>query len=57
MATPRLSQSPALRIAASVFATTFVGFGVNGMLRPRNVLAIFEFDPPASAAGRQLVDS
>jgi hypothetical protein len=57
MATSRFSQSRYLRIAASVFATIFIGFGINGMLRPRNALAVFEFDLPASAADRKLVDS
>ena len=57
MATSSFSQSPSLRIAASVFATIFVGFGLNGILRPRNALEFFEFDPPASAADQKLVDS
>lgn len=51
------SQSPSLRIAASVFATIFVGFGVNAMLRPLNALEFFEFKAPAAAADRKIVDS
>lgn len=57
MATSRLSHSPYLRIAASIFATIFLGFGINAMLRPQNALAIFEFEPPASASDKKLVDS
>ncbi len=57
MATSRLSQSPYLRIAASVFATIFLGFGINGILRPRNALEIFEFEAPASASDKKLVDN
>jgi hypothetical protein len=57
MATSSFSQSPSLRIAASVFATIFVGFGINGILRPRNALEFFEFEAPASASDKKLVDS
>jgi hypothetical protein len=57
MVTSRFSQSPSLRIAASVFATIFVAFGINGILRPRNALEFFEFEPPASASDKKLVDS
>lgn len=52
-----LSHSPYLSIAASIFATIFVGFGVNAMVRPRNGFEIFMFDLPASEADRKLVDS
>jgi hypothetical protein len=57
MATPSFSQSPSLRIAASVFATIFIGFGINGILRPRNALEFFEFKAPASAPDADLVDN
>ena len=57
MATSRFSKSPYLRIAASVFATIFLGFGINGILRPQNALEIFEFEPPASASDKKLVDN
>jgi hypothetical protein len=57
MASSAFSQSPALRIAASVFATIFVGFGVNAMIRPNNALEFFEFQPPTFAADRKMVDS
>lgn len=57
MATSSFSQSPSLRIAASVFATIFVGFGINGIIRPRNALEFFEFEAPASASDKKLVDS
>lgn len=52
------SGLPALTIAASVFGTIFVGFGVNAILRPAHALTFFEYaTPPAGAADRQLVDS
>lgn len=57
MATSRFSRSPYLRIAAGVFGTIFLGFGINAMLRPGNALEFFEFEPPASASDRKLVDS
>ena len=57
MATSRFFQSPYLRIAASVFATIFLGFGINAILRPRNALEVFDFEPPASASDRKLVDN
>ncbi|KAI9823009.1 MAG: hypothetical protein M1832_002663 [Thelocarpon impressellum] len=56
MSTTTLSQSPYLSIAASVFATIFVGFGANAILRPQNALTFFEFEYPASAPDRRLVD-
>ncbi|KAL8830098.1 MAG: hypothetical protein Q9191_001622 [Dirinaria sp. TL-2023a] len=57
MATTKISQSPYLNIAATIFASIFLGFGINAIIRPRNALEIFEFEPPASAADRDLVDS
>ncbi|EEP75417.1 predicted protein [Uncinocarpus reesii 1704] len=56
MATSRLSQSPSLRIAASITAAIFVGFGVNAILRPDHALTFFEFAPPAAPADRKVVD-
>ncbi|KAJ6560483.1 hypothetical protein B0H10DRAFT_2115035 [Mycena sp. CBHHK59/15] len=56
MATSSFSQSPSLLIAAGVFATVFVGFGINAILRPRNALKFFEFEAPASASDKKLVD-
>lgn len=38
-------------------ATIFLGFGINGILRPRNALEIFEFEPPASALDKKRVDN
>lgn len=57
MATSSLSQSPSLRIAASIFATIFIGFGVNAVMRPENALEFFEFEAPASASDKRLVGS
>jgi len=56
MATSSFSQSPSLLIGASVFATIFVGFGINAILRPRNALSFFEFEAPASASDKNVVD-
>ena len=52
-----LSRSPLLRIAASLFATIFVGFGVNAILQPQQALTFFEFKAPSLPADRQLVDA
>lgn len=52
-----LSRSPLLGFAATLFATIFVGFGINAILRPQNALTFFEFEPPTLPATKQLVDS
>lgn len=57
MATSSFSQSPSLRIAASVFATIFIGFGINAIIRPGNALKFFEFEAPASILDKKLVDN
>jgi Domain of unknown function (DUF4267) len=57
MASSKFSQSPSLRIAASVFATIFVGFGINAILRPENALTFFEFVMPTLAANKKLVEN
>jgi hypothetical protein len=56
MATSSFSQSRSLHIAASVFATIFIGFGINAMLRPQKALEFFEFEAPASASDKKVVD-
>jgi Domain of unknown function (DUF4267) len=56
MAAPSFSHSPSLRVVASVFATIFIGFGVNAILRPQNALEFFEFEVPASASDKKVVD-
>ena len=56
MAASNVSQSRYLGIACGVFATLYVGFGINAILRPRNGLEFFEFQPPASASDREMVD-
>jgi hypothetical protein len=48
-----LSHSPYVRLAASAFATIFLGFGINAMLRPDHGLTFFEFEPPTT--DKQLV--
>lgn len=51
------SQSPGPRILANTFATIFVAFGINAILRPAQALTFFEFQPPTSAVDKQMVDS
>jgi len=53
----RLSQSSFLPILASIFGTIWLGFGINGILRPRSAFEVFEFDLPASAADQSVVYS
>ena len=57
MATRNFSQSPYLPTIAKVLAVIPIGFGINAILRPGSALAVFEFEPPASAADQKLVDS
>ena len=57
MPSSKLSQSPFLSIAASVFATIFVGFGINAILRPDNALTFFEMKPPTSPTDKNMVDT
>jgi hypothetical protein len=57
MATTRLSQSSSLLLAASAFATIFLGFGINAILRPENALTFFEFPYPTSASDAKLIDA
>ena len=52
-----ISQSSFLRIAASAIATIFLGFGVNAILRPNHALTFFEWEAPAAASDKDLVDN
>ena len=56
MASLRFSHSRSLLITANVFATIFVGFGINAILRPLNALEFFEFQALASTANKNLID-
>lgn len=49
-----LSHSSSLLLAARVFGTIFVGFGINAIVRPESALAPFELEVPGAA--RELVD-
>jgi Domain of unknown function (DUF4267) len=51
-----LSQSP-LQFAAHAFATIFVGFGINAILRSDQALTFFQFEPPIGAADHKMVNS
>ena len=52
-----ISHSPILSIASSAIATLFVGFGVNAILRPDNALTFFEWEAPAAASDKTLVEN
>ena len=52
-----LSQSPALIYAGYAFASIWVSFGINAMVRPTHALTFFEFEPPKNPADRKMVDS
>ncbi|KAK4640070.1 hypothetical protein QC761_603710 [Podospora bellae-mahoneyi] len=51
------SQLAALPIAANAFATLFVGFGINAILRPEHALTFFEWTLPANIADAETVSS
>ena len=51
------SQSVALQLAAHAFATIFVGFGINAILRPKHALTFFEFAPPTAPNDAKMVES
>jgi hypothetical protein len=53
---PALSQSTALTIAATAFATISVGFGINTFVQPAHALS-FEFELPSNEQDRKMVDS
>lgn len=57
MTTSSLSHRRPLYVAANVFATIFVGFGINAMIRPENALTFFEFEAPTSVSDRKLTDN
>jgi hypothetical protein len=48
------SQSPILGYAANFFATMWIGFGINAMLRPANGLTFFELAPTNTASSKSL---
>ena len=52
-----ISNSPMLRLVSTVFATIFIGFGINAVLRPTHALTFFEFPPATSLADGKVVDS
>ena len=52
-----ISRSPILYIASSAFATIFIGFGVNAILRPDNALTFFEWEAPTAASDKILVEN
>ena len=46
-----------LRLLSTIFATLFVGFGVNAILRPADALEFFELNAPTESAERELVNA
>jgi hypothetical protein len=57
IATMRISQSQTLLVAANTIGTIFIGFGINGMLRPEKALELFEFEPPVLAADKKVLNA
>ncbi|KAL5357126.1 hypothetical protein BJX96DRAFT_143937 [Aspergillus floccosus] len=45
------------RLAAYLFATAFIGFGINAILRPDNALSFLELSPATSPADKHLVEA
>lgn len=57
MSTTPWSQSRSVFLAANVFGTLGVGFGINAILRPESALSFFEFtERPVSPIDAELVD-
>ena len=52
-----ISHSPSLHLAASAIAIIFVGFGINAILRPDHALTFFEWEAPAAASDKNLVNN
>ena len=52
-----LSNHPTLPLAATIFATIFVGFGFNAIYRPDHALSFFEFSAPLLPADKAMVES
>lgn len=48
---------PYLHLLATLSATLFLGYGLNGILRPRAALAVFDLPPPSTATDQLLADS
>jgi len=57
MASSNLSQSSSLPVVANAFATIFIGFGINAIIRPEHALTFFEMKPPALPADKKLFDA
>lgn len=45
-----------LRIATTLFATAFIGFGLNVFLNPASALSFFELEYPTISTHRRLID-
>jgi hypothetical protein len=50
-----LSTSPILTYVSHIFATLFVGFGINAILRPAHAVSFFYYDMPKAAADAEMV--
>lgn len=48
---------PYLHLLATLFATIFLSYGLNGILRPRSALAVFDLPPPTTPSDQTLADS
>ncbi|KAL4875394.1 hypothetical protein BJY04DRAFT_164627 [Aspergillus karnatakaensis] len=54
---PALSQSTALAVVATAFATIPIGFGINAFVNPASALSFFEFELPSNENDRKMVES
>jgi hypothetical protein len=51
-----MSNAFYLRIAASIIATLFIGFGINALLNPASALSFFELQYSTISPERKVVD-
>ena len=46
-----------IRLAATAFATIFIGFGINAIVRAEHALSFFELTIPTSASDRTILEA
>ncbi|KAK5102271.1 hypothetical protein LTR70_000057 [Exophiala xenobiotica] len=51
-----LSSSPILRLLSTIFATIFIGFGINAILQPASALSFFEWEYPTPDSSKRIID-
>lgn len=57
MASSRFSESNGFRITSAALGTVCLGIGIHAILRPRETLALVEFDSLASTTDERLINS